>query len=135
VSAKIPQQGLLAFANLINANVVGDLYVGLYTNNYTPAIGSVLTSFTELVGTGYALQPLGAAGTPVWNPGSNTYNTPYGPAIFTNTGGTSWTPVYGYYVTDATVVWWAELMAGGPFTIAAGLAMVVVPSLDTLGEF
>jgi hypothetical protein len=95
-----------------------NLKLRLYTNNYTPVDTSVIGSFTEMSGAGYAPITL-TNGSWTVTVGNDPSDAVYAEQTFTFTGAGS--QIYGYYIEDndgssGTLVF-AELF-GTPFTPA-----------------
>jgi hypothetical protein len=77
-----------------------NLKLRLYCNNYTPVDTSVLGSFTEAAGGGYAAISL-ANGSWTVTTGNDPSDAVYAEQTFTFTGAlTTNTTVYGYYLED-----------------------------------
>jgi hypothetical protein len=120
----------------LQALLAVDLKLRLYSNVYEPGPASVIASFTEVVGGGYAAEDLLSAD---WTYGSvspvvasQTVKT------FGFTGATS-SPsvVYGYYVTDVAgaTLYWAEALPGTyyPYTPANTGYIKIFPSISLSG--
>jgi hypothetical protein len=94
----------------------------LYTNNHTPIHTDVIGAFTEAAFTGYAGQAL-----PTWAAAvvAASVASSLAGAVTFNNGSAGSVNVYGYYVTNAgnTVAYWAEIFAGAPLAIPAGLGL------------
>lgn len=95
-----------------------NLKLRLYTNNYTPVDTSVVGSFTEMSGAGYAPISL-TNGSWTVTVGNDPSDAVYAEQTFTFTG--SGSTIYGYYIEDndgstGTLVW-AELF-GSTYTPA-----------------
>lgn len=95
-----------------------NLKLRLYTNNYTPVDTSVVGSFTEMSGAGYAAISL-TNGSWTVTVGNDPSDAVYAEQTFTFTG--SGSTIYGYYIEDndgstGTLVW-AELF-GSTYTPA-----------------
>jgi hypothetical protein len=113
-----------------------DLRLKLYANNYAPSVNSVIASFTEVSGGGYAAIPLlianwgYSAGSPVIATQSmKTFG-------FTGvTGGSG--VVYGWYITNVanTVLYCAEAFPGTitPFTPSNGASVRIIPTIACSG--
>jgi len=98
-----------------------NLKLRLYATNVTPLQTSVLGSFTEAAGGGYAAITL-TNGSWTVNVGNDPSDAVYAEQTFTFTGALTTNPtVYGYYLEDndgsAGVLVYAELF-GTPFTPA-----------------
>ena len=98
-----------------------DLKLRLFANDYTPVQGSVLGSFTEAAGGGYAAIDL-VNGTWVVTPANDPSDATYAQQTFTFTGALTTNPtIYGYYIEDNAgstgVVIYAERL-GSSFTPA-----------------
>jgi hypothetical protein len=113
-----------------------DLKLRLYSNVYTPGPTSVIGSFTEVTGGGYAAKDLLSAD---WTMGSTSPVTAVQAvktfSFISTTGGSGL--VYGYYVTDAagTTLYWAEPMPGAyyPFTPANTAYIKIYPAIAISG--
>jgi len=109
-------------AQILLRRALGDLATGnlilkLFTNDYTPVETSVVGSFTEATGSGYAEKSLTDGSWTVTNadPAVATYDG--GDQVFTFTGALG--NVYGYYITDfaETGLVWAERFTSAPFNV------------------
>jgi hypothetical protein len=127
--------GLLLALNDLIASELANATAHLFTNNYTPVPGSVLADFTEMTGTGYAAITLNAWGTPVLG-GDGFYTTANSAITWSNTGGTSWAPAYGWYYLDSTgtKVLSAALFTT-PITVAAGGTLPLAPIIACGSEY
>jgi hypothetical protein len=131
----VPTDGCKLFltnhvTNLLNNNV----YFRLFTNNYTPVAGSVLSSFVEAAFVGYVPQRATgwSAATLIGNNATTTAN----PITYQNTSGVSQT-IYGVFVTDGTAVpgsqtllYHAERDTGAPVVIPNGGTYVYTPNFQ-----
>jgi hypothetical protein len=111
-----------------------NLILHLYANNYTPAEGDPIGSYTEVsgVGTGYAAITLVAA---TWGAaatdGANHSTKAYAAQTFTFVGAGCPVTVYGYYITTL-----AGVLVGGHKEYAtgqvfpAGATCVIVPVIE-----
>jgi hypothetical protein len=131
----VPDEGVQQMLNIlfIATAVKATLTLKLFANNYTPIQSSTLSSFTEATGGGYSAITLTrgtnwvySAGTPpvvVYLVGS--------PSTFTFTGAlTTNLTVYGYYVTDGTYCWWAQLLNAAFTPANNGDNIVITPALQ-----
>jgi hypothetical protein len=101
----------------------------LYTNNVTPAAGSVLSNFTEATFAGYASIP---GSTITWNAPSVAglvAQTTGSVITWTNTSAAAVT-IYGVFVSDAgfTKLYYAERDPAAPISIPAGGSYSYVPN-------
>jgi hypothetical protein len=113
-----------------------DLKLRLYSNNYSPSVNSVIGSFTEVSGGGYAAEDLLSAD---W-----VYGT-VSPVAATQTvktfgfSGATASPstVYGYYVTNVagSVLYWAEAFSTTyfPFEPSNGAYIRIFPRFAVSG--
>ena len=100
-----PTEGKIRMLQSICNNVASEaLTLGLFTNNYTPVAGSILSNFTACTITGYAAIALTPA---TWVTSGNPITYPQ--QTFTFTGGFGAT-IYGYYIYGASKCYWAELL-------------------------
>ncbi len=99
----------------------------LYSNNYTPGYGSVISNFIELVVGGYAAVTLNG-GLWTFNSLANGAEGVYTPITWTLTGAAT---IYGYFVTDLafTTCYWAELLSGAPFSYSSGGGTFILNAL------
>ena len=111
-----------------------NLQLHLYSNDYTPAEGDPIGSYTEVSGvsTGYALIPLVAGS---WNPastdGSNHTTKTYPAVTFSFTGAGCPVTVYGYYITTlAGVLLWGEKVYAAGQSFPSGSTLTVTPSFE-----
>lgn len=135
MGAKVVNVGLLEALNDLIASQLNGAIVHLYTNNYTPVSTSVVGNFMELASTGYAAQTVASWGTPVL--GVDGYYTTTGGAVtFNNSTGSSWTAVYGWFITDAagTTVISAGLFSA-PITVVAGGNLPFSPIIACGSEY
>jgi hypothetical protein len=100
----------------------------LFSNDLTPDDDSVIASFTECSGNGYATITLtGSISAPTWSVATalGVTTASYAAQVFTMTGALT---AYGYYVTDnaGTGLLWAERFTGAPFVIPAGGGTITV---------
>lgn len=99
----------------------------LFTNNHTPAVADTIASYTEATFGGYAEIALDAWAAATYAAGVATILETL--RIWTYSG-TPTNVIYGYYVTNSggTQLRWAELAAGGPYTInTVGQILAVQP--------
>lgn len=120
----------------LQALLASDLKLRLYSNVYNPSPASVIGSFTEVSGGGYAAIDLltgdWSYGTVSPVTASQTVKT-FG---FTGvTGGSG--VVYGYYVTNVagSTLYWAEALPGAyyPFTPANTAYIRIYPIISLSG--
>jgi hypothetical protein len=102
------------------------LTLRLYSNDYTPVLGSTIGAFTEVVGGGYVALPLTYA---EWDiVGGDPTVALYGAFLDFNFDDATDSPgtIYGYYVTNAAnVVKWAERFPIPPYIpVASSLARI-----------
>lgn len=106
-----------------------DLFLRLYSNNYTPTETDTLASFTEVAGGGYAAKTLGWGSWTI-NSGAPSYGI-YTRQEWIFTGPTTLTNIYGYYVTDVLgVLRWAERFVVTPIAPIAGSKIRVTPRFE-----
>jgi len=103
----------------------------LYSNDYTPAYGTVIGDLTELSATGYSAKTLTPANWTV------TASSPSGPATALAPqqvwGITAAATAYGYYLVGATSGkrYWLERFTDGPYILdAAGGQIKVTPQIQ-----
>lgn len=77
----------------------GNLHFHLYSNNHTPVVSDTLSSYTEVSGSGYAVQSVAPAGWTV-STVSNVTSAVASDIVFSFTG--SIAAIYGYFITDAS---------------------------------
>lgn len=117
----------------------GDNLVGvvakLYTNNVTPAHGSVLANFIEAAWAGYVAQTLSGWGGAGLDGTFHAFSTA-SLVGFGNTSGVGQN-TYGYFVTDITgaILLFAERFAGAPLTIPNGLSLGLQVTFTQTSEF
>jgi hypothetical protein len=89
------------------------LVLKLYSNNYTPTVDDVVSSYTEVTGGGYASKSLTSSS---WSIDSGIASYPQQSWTFTGSAGS----VYGYYVVSATSsdLLFAEKFPNGPYTVS-----------------
>jgi hypothetical protein len=107
----------------------------LFTNNITPSLSDVVSTYTEAAWTGYA------AVSQTWT--NFTLNGVSGhngfaiaaPITFSNSSGATVTP-YGYFVTDSTgtILLAAARFDNPPVSILNGGSALVVPSWGDLSQ-
>lgn len=113
-----------------------DLVLRLYSNNYTPNPASVIGSFTQVTGGGYAAITLDkdewtiTAGAP-----SVALQSQKQFSFSGATGGSG--AVYGFYITDVagTILYGAEALPSSvsPFTPASGTYIRITPQVQCSG--
>jgi hypothetical protein len=117
-----------AYAELLKDWLKGaappNLTLRLYSNNYTPVLDEEVSDFTESGMAGYAAVNLVQGNWTVTDT-LGVLAATYPAITFTFTGGGT---IYGYFVTDVakTLVYWAELGAGGPFIYSSGGGQLIV---------
>lgn len=131
MSLLMPDVGEVLFLEYaLNKTEPTEVKLHLYTNDYAPVEGSVVGSFTESTGTGYAEKTLaGASWTVATNTGTTTGS--YAQQSFDYTGAEA--NVYGYYVTNNSnaQVLWAEKFTDGPYSIPSGGGSIkVTPKIE-----
>lgn len=91
----------------------------LYTNNYTPVEGSTVGNFIECAAAGYAAKSLATGSWSTATGGGGTSASTYAEQEFAIATAVS---CYGYFITNsaASVLLWAEIFTGAPFTLPAG---------------
>jgi len=115
---------------LVNAFNTNGLVIHLYQNNYAPALGMLLSDFTECTFDGYATNIM-----PVWSTptvASHVATSTAAPVVFSNHDGSVPNTVYGYYVTNGagTVLYWAGRYTSAPFNMnTAGQTFTVTLSM------
>lgn len=106
-----------------------DLFLRLYSNDYTPVETSTFNSYVEVAGGGYATKTLDKDNWTIFS-GEPSYGL-YVRQDFTFTGATTLTNIYGYYVSDvAGVVRWAERFGTAPVAPIAGSKIRITPRLE-----
>ena len=129
-----PHEGRrIALEAMVNKVAPQDLDLALFTNNYTPVVGSVAADFTEASGSGYARKQLVGANW-VYAAGAPSPDTiTYPEQIFTFTGALG--NVYGYYVVQRTSgkVLWGERFSDAPFNVTGSTRRVYVTPVYELG--
>lgn len=106
-----------------------DLFLRLYSNDYTPVEGATLASFTEVDGGGYAAKTLDKDNWTI-SSGAPSFGL-YSRQEFIFSGTTTLTNVYGYYVSDAAdIVRWAERFALTPVAPIAGSKIRITPRFE-----
>jgi hypothetical protein len=139
MSMKVVEGGLLfalqALGNAYNDDV---LKIGLYKNDWTPALNDDITAVTPADFGGYA----GEQDLDSWDVGGIAFVDPRyvmtHPNITWTANGASTNTVYGYYVTsNAGVLLWAERRATGGVTVGTvnGQTYVVAPLQTDRSEF
>jgi hypothetical protein len=129
----VPNASEVILLNVVLGKVAQEsLLLKLYSNNLTPAYGTVLGDLTEVAGSGYAAITINPADWAVVSSGASS-----GPATatttqrtFTFTGAVT---AYGYYLVGATGggLWWVERFTDGPYILTAvGGQIKVTPQLQ-----
>jgi hypothetical protein len=112
---------------LAPAMVAAGYQVGLFVNNHTPAYSDILSTYSEPSMGGYARINLG---TPISGGVAGNIDTVGFPTVtFTNTGTGLPETVYGYFITDGTVLIGAELFAVAIVVTSSSQGINVTPSL------
>lgn len=115
---------------MLNFQAASDCEIRLYSNNRTPAATDTLAAYTESVASNYsAFRLFGAS----WTVASGTpvgATATYAQQSFNFSAADT---IYGYYVTaqQKSLVLWAELFTGGPFTLPpSGGSIAVTPRIS-----
>jgi hypothetical protein len=124
----------LSFELLLDGsiNTLGDWYLALYDNNYTPDVTSAPGNFAETTLGGYAqiAQPIGNWTISTTATGAKAVMLT---AVFTFTPGGTGDSLYGYYLVDGgdLTILGAERFTGAPINITvAGGTLTVDVELD-----
>lgn len=99
------------------------LYIGLYEDSVEPTVTATLGSITEASGSGYARIQLLDADFTVDSTGLATNLQK------TFTAGADWDPIYGYFITDGTLLLFVEHLSIGPITVLNGLTFKHTPKI------
>ena len=114
----------------------GPYQIGLYKNDFTPAVDSDIGDITPANFSGYAgLQDLTSWASVVFiDPRASATHAD---VVWTHDGGGTPNDIYGYYVVDGSGnLAWAERNASAPVTIsAAGQTYTVTPKYTRRSEF
>ena len=115
----VPDVGeVLLLSYALDKVVPGNVFLRLYTNDYTPVEGSVYASFTEATAAGYAeIELEGNDWTIATDTGVTTAT--FAQQTFTFTAAST---NYGYWVVNnaKNQVLWAERFSDAPHTIPSG---------------
>ncbi len=111
----------------------------LFSNNYTPAANSIVSSFTEAAFSGYAQKTIAAGDwtTPVDDGAGRAISFNLAQTWANSTGAVG-NDIYGYFMTDAggTNLVWAERLASVPVDMnTAGKTLSIQPVFTLLSEF
>jgi hypothetical protein len=136
MAMKIPDIGLFNLLQLFFVAGTLPIRVHLYSNNFTPVAGSVLSDFTEATFTGYSVVNVSAWGTPTGPDGTGheTISATTAP-VFTRSATGTVQNIYGYYVTNqggGTLLYWAERFASAPFAMQFNGDNITLNTLFTL---
>ena len=119
MALKVPDVGeVLLLSYALDKVVPGNVFLRLFTNNYTPVEGSVYASFTEATAAGYGeIELEGNDWTIATSTGVTTAS--FAQQTFTLTAAST---NYGYYVVNnaKNQVLWAERYGDAPHTIPSG---------------
>ncbi len=119
MALKVPDVGeVLLLSYALDKVVPGNVFLRLFTNNYTPVEGSVYASFTEATAAGYGeIELEGNDWTITTSTGVTTAS--FAQQTFTLTAAST---NYGYYVVNnaKNQVLWAERYSDAPHTIPSG---------------
>jgi len=110
---------------LFEATALQNLYVGLFSNNFTLAEDTSLSDLTELAeANGYA--PILITRGTDW---SVTGSVATGAQKTFTASGAAWGNVYGYFIMDAakTTLLFAETFSDGPYNVTDGDSVKVTP--------
>jgi hypothetical protein len=121
-----------ALADWLAAGVPPALTLRLFSNNVTPTPEDNVTSYVELVATGYAPIPVPAGAFTITNPTGSVMQAALAEKVFSGSGGAT---IYGYYLTrqsDGTLVA-AFRPAAAPFTFTSSWAVYVDVTLQSPG--
>lgn len=127
----------LILKNFLNHTAAQNLTLKLFTNNYTPLIGtptggSVAADFTEASGGGYAAKTLTGSSWTLTNDGVNDGKATYADQTWTFSGALSGSAtIYGYFVVQATsgLLVWAERFSDTFTPAVANDALTVSPAI------
>jgi hypothetical protein len=121
MSINVCNTGKQRFMNLITADY-SNWSVRLFTNNHTPADGDTPSSYTEATFSGYASVTCPSFNAAIMNGQSQAEADGSATANFTCNGGGTNNNIYGYYLTETinstNTLLWAELIPGGPISMA-----------------
>jgi len=140
MALKVVEAGLLQFLLDWATKANSEEYkIGLFQNNWTPAVGDDLTDVVPCDFGGYA----GLLLLDSWDTGGISFSDPRAtvthPAKTWTADGTTTNDVYGYYVVDnaGTNLLWAERNAVAPVTVGlvAGQTYSVIPKFTDRSEF
>lgn len=140
MSIKVPNEGeLKILANIRDPYFQGfPLNAGLFQDNYTPADGDTLATYTAIEADfdGYTVQTLTTWITPILVAGKAFISTL--PIIWTPTGSVTPNDIYGFFVYDFVdnKLLWAGRFAAAPIAVTGPTTPVVyTPSFTLKTEF
>jgi len=120
MAAKIVEAAILEALDDYNAAHAADWEFGLYENNFTPDVNTVLGDLTEASFPGYARQPVAAIAAAAYDNVDSRGEAVFDPITFVlSTDGGPY-DMYGYFVYDtvAARLVWANIFPGAPITLA-----------------
>lgn len=137
MSGKICQGGLLELFNSKLGAFTSSWRIRLFTNNHTPDVADVLSTYTEASYSGYAAQGLGTTPTPTWDSTNKQYIATWAAIVFVGNGGGTNQSCYGYMITDATpALVWAELFSAGPYLMGpTANSLSITLNLQDINQF
>lgn len=118
-----------ALEYLVNKTAPESLTLRLYKNNVSISNATVVEDVTQADFTGYSAIALAGSD---WASASAGSISTSAAKEFTSSAGSQSSPVYGYYLTDAsaTRLYWIEAFSGGPYTIVNnGDKITVTPTI------
>lgn len=121
---------VLLLRYMLNFQASSDCEMHLYNNNKTPAPTDVLGNYTESVASNYSGARLVGTAWTVASGASIGATATYAQQSFNFSGADT---IYGYFVTASqkSVLLWAELFTGGPFTLpSSGGTIAVTPKIS-----
>jgi len=126
------EEGINGFLEqfMLNKAASANLKLHLYTNNFTPAAGSVLANFTECADSGYSAVTLTGSSWTMGTDGGGNSQASYPQQSWTFNGSVT---IYGYYVTDAAsgkVCWAEKFSASLAFTAGQQLGLTLTITLS-----
>lgn len=127
----------LFLKNWLNHTAPQNAVLRLYTNNYTPVIGSpsggsVAADFTEAAGGGYAAKTLAGSSFTLGDDGVNDALASYADQTWTFTGAlTGSATIYGWFMTQATsgLLMAAELLSDTYTPAVNGDSLTLAPRI------
>lgn len=112
----------------IGGTTNGSLTLRLYENDPTIDENTVIGMLTECTAAGYAAITLTAASWAVPTTVSGQTSTSYPQQTFNFTGAAT---VYGYYITDGSVLVLVERFTSAPFVVpGAGGQIAIIPTMN-----